>query len=60
VLDYFRLSADHRLLFGGGDSYSGKTPGNLVAHIRKRMLGVLPQLSDLAIDYAGAASSTSP
>lgn len=52
VLDYFRLSADGRLLFGGGDSYSGKVPGNLVARIRKRMLGVFPQLSDLVIDYA--------
>jgi gamma-glutamylputrescine oxidase len=52
VLDYFRLSADNRLLFGGGDSYSGTTPGNLIARIRKRMLNAFPQLSDLAIEYA--------
>lgn len=52
VLDYFRLSADGRLLFGGGDSYSGNVPSNLVARIRKRMLRVFPQLSDLAIEYA--------
>lgn len=52
ALDYFRLGADTRLLFGGGDSYSGTTPNDLVARIRRRMLGVFPQLSDLAIEYA--------
>jgi gamma-glutamylputrescine oxidase len=52
VLDYFRLSADHRMLFGGGESYSGVTPGNLVARMRKRMLDIFPQLSDLAVPYA--------
>ena len=52
VLDYFRLSADNRLLFGGGDSYSGTTPGNLIERIRKRMLNVFPELSDLAVEYA--------
>lgn len=52
VLDYFRLSADHRLLFGAGDSYSGNTPRNLVERMRGHMLDVFPQLSDLGIDYA--------
>lgn len=52
ALDYFRIGADTRLLFGGGDSYTGTTPANLVDRIRKRMLGVFPQLSDLAIEYA--------
>jgi gamma-glutamylputrescine oxidase len=52
ALDYFRLGADTRLLFGGGDSYSGTTPDNLVNRIRKRMLGVFPQLSDLEIEYS--------
>ncbi|MDB5943750.1 MAG: dependent oxidoreductase [Ramlibacter sp.] len=52
VLDYFRLSADHRLLFGAGDSYSGRTPRNLVERIRKSMLAVFPQLADLAIPHA--------
>lgn len=52
VLDYFRLSADHRLLFGAGDSYSGSTPRNLVERIRHRMLDVFPQLHDLSIEYA--------
>jgi len=52
VLNYFRLSADHRLLFGAGDSYSATTPRNLVERIRKRMLGVFPQLADLSIPHA--------
>ena len=52
ALDYFRLSADTRLLFGGGDTYSAATPDNLIDRIRKRMLGVFPQLSDLEIQYS--------
>jgi gamma-glutamylputrescine oxidase len=52
VLDYFRLSADNRLLFGAGDSYSGKTPANLVERIRRRMVAVFPQLNDVGIDFA--------
>ena len=52
VLDYFRLSADHRLLFGAGESYSGKTPRNLIAGMRKRMLQVFPQLADLSVPHA--------
>jgi gamma-glutamylputrescine oxidase len=52
VLDYFRLSADHRLLFGGADSYSGAAPRDLIARIRTSMLGVFPQLADLGIRHA--------
>jgi gamma-glutamylputrescine oxidase len=52
VLDYFRLTADHRLLFGGADSYSGSAPRNLIARIRSSMLGVFPQLADLGIPHA--------
>lgn len=52
ILDYFRLTADHRLLFGGGESYSTATPRNLAARIRQRMLGVFPQLADLSVTHA--------
>lgn len=52
ILDYFRLSAEDRLLFGGGDSYSGVTPRNLIARIRRSMLQVFPELDDLRIEYA--------
>jgi gamma-glutamylputrescine oxidase len=52
VLDYFRVSADHRLLFGSGESYSARAPRNLVPRIRDHMLGVFPQLADLAITHS--------
>jgi gamma-glutamylputrescine oxidase len=52
ILDYFRLSADDRLLFGGGDSYTGTTPRNLIAHIRRNMTTVFPQLGDLRVEHA--------
>jgi gamma-glutamylputrescine oxidase len=52
ILDYFRLTADHRLLFGGGDSFTGTTPRNLIAHIRRGMLEVFPQLEDLDVEHA--------
>lgn len=52
VLDYFRRSADYRLLFGGRVSYSGLDPFNTAHATRKRMLNVFPQLADVRIDYA--------
>jgi len=52
VLDYFRRSADHRLLFGGRVSYSGLDAFNTKHATRKRMLNVFPQLADVAIEYA--------
>lgn len=51
VLDYFRVTADHRLLFGGGESYSTATPRNLAGLMRQRMLAVFPQLADLQVPY---------
>ncbi|MHB1291860.1 MAG: NAD(P)/FAD-dependent oxidoreductase [Sulfuricella sp.] len=51
VLDYFRVTADNRLLFGGGESYSTVTPLNLVGRMRQRMLAVFPQLADLPVPY---------
>jgi gamma-glutamylputrescine oxidase len=52
VLDYFRRSADHRLLFGGRVSYSGLDAFDTKSATRKRMLKVFPQLADVRIDYA--------
>ena len=52
VLDYYRLSADHRLLFGGRVSYSGLDPLGTERATRLRMLKVFPQLQDARIDYA--------
>ncbi|MGH6932458.1 MAG: NAD(P)/FAD-dependent oxidoreductase, partial [Dongiaceae bacterium] len=51
VLDYFRLSADHRLLFGGRVSYTTLPPANLAAAMRRSMLAIYPQLSDVEFEY---------
>lgn len=62
VIDYYRLSADHRLLFGGGENYSGRLPRDLAGFVRKPMLRVFPQLKDVRIDYAwsGTLAITMP
>ena len=52
VLDYYRLSADHRMLFGGRVSYSTVPPLHLAKSMKARMLKVFPQLSDVSIEYA--------
>lgn len=52
VLDYFRRSADHRLLFGGRVNYSGLRSFDAPAATRARMLRVFPQLQDVRIDYS--------
>ena len=52
ILDYFRLSADNRLLFGGGTVYGGTDPKNIEAKLRTNMNKVFPALRDKRIDYA--------
>ncbi len=52
VVNYFRMSADGRLLFGGGESYSFKFPNDIPALVRPRMLAVFPQLAKAKIEYA--------
>lgn len=52
VLDYFRRSADHRLLFGGRVSYSGLDPFNTASATRARMVRVFPQLQDVRIEHS--------
>ena len=59
VLDYFRRSADHRLLFGGRVSYSGVDPFDSARVLRKRIARVFPQLATRASNTPGAATSTS-
>lgn len=51
AVDYFRMSADKRLLFGGVASYTGVHPKNIVKKMRPKMLKVFPQLKDVKIDY---------
>ncbi len=52
VIDYYRLSADKRLLFGGGENYSRSFPNDIASFVRKYMLRVYPQLEKTRIDYA--------
>lgn len=51
VLDYFRFSADHRLLFGGRVSYTTRTPDRLEQLMAARMRQVFPQLGDTPIEH---------
>jgi len=52
VVNYFRLSADNRLLFGGGESYGYRFPKDIEALVRKHMAQVFPQMADVKVDYA--------
>ncbi len=54
ILDYYRLSADKRMLFGGRFNYSGKIPNDdkIKIEIKKRMVSVFPELSEARVDYA--------
>jgi len=52
ILDYYRLSEDRRLLFGGGTVYSGTDPKNIEGKLRSNMDKVFPQLKGIKVDYA--------
>ncbi|QYJ94744.1 NAD(P)/FAD-dependent oxidoreductase [Shewanella spartinae] len=51
LLDYFRLSGDKRLIYGGGVVYGARDPANIEAIIRPKMLATFPQLKDVKIDF---------
>ncbi|MCF8482467.1 MAG: FAD-binding oxidoreductase [Rhodospirillum sp.] len=51
VLNYYRRSADHRLLFGGGVSYTRLDPMSIKASLRKVMLRYFPQLADVTVTH---------
>ena len=52
VLNYFRLSADKRLIFGGGEKYVQRPPASIADFVRKHMAQVFPSLSDTIIQYS--------
>ena len=52
VVNYFRLSHDKRLLFGGGETYGYRFPSDIETLVRKPMSVVFPHLKDVKIDYA--------
>jgi glycine/D-amino acid oxidase-like deaminating enzyme len=51
VVDYYRLSSDKRLLYGGACNYSGRDPSSIKSYILPRMLKIYPQLKDVRIDF---------
>lgn len=51
VVDYYRLSADKRLLYGGACNYSGRDPSSIKSYILPRMLEIYPQLKNVRIDF---------
>ena len=52
VVNYFRMSDDHRLLFGGGENYRPGFPKDIAKFVRPYMLNLFPQLKDAGVDYA--------
>ena len=52
LLDYYRLSADRRLIYGGGVVYGARDPADIEAIIRPKLLKTFPQLAKVKIDYA--------
>jgi len=51
VINYWKLSADNRLIFGGGENYRRGFPRDIKSFVQKYMLEVYPQLSNTQIDY---------
>ncbi|PKB19396.1 gamma-glutamylputrescine oxidase [Novosphingobium kunmingense] len=52
VLNYYRLSADNRLIFGGGEKYSPRPPADVAGFVRPHLERVFPQLAGVHIDHA--------
>lgn len=51
VVNFWKLSGDGRMLFGGGENYTRRFPSDIRSFVRKRMLPIYPQLADARIDY---------
>ena len=51
VVNYFRMSDDHRLLFGGGENYRAGFPRDIKNFVRPHMLKLFPQLKDVGINF---------
>ena len=51
VVNYWRLSQDKRMLFGGRETYRYRFPGDIKNFVRRSMLDLYPQLTDVRVDY---------
>lgn len=52
VLNYYRLSADRRMIFGGGEKYTSRPPRDIAAFVRRHMVALFPELANVPVDYA--------
>ena len=52
VLNYYHLSHDNRLIFGGGESYGARFPKDIFAKVRKPLREIFPQLADVPLTHA--------
>lgn len=52
VVNYFRMSADDRLIFGGGERYTPDPPADIPGFVRPYIARVFPELANVRIDYA--------
>ena len=51
VINYWKLSEDGRMIFGGGENYSSRFPRDIKAFVRPHMLNIYPELSEIEIEY---------
>ena len=51
VINYWKLSEDRRLIFGGGETYSDKFPESITDFVRPKLLAIYPELKDARLDY---------
>ena len=52
VLNYYHLSSDNRLIFGGGESYGTKFPQDIFTKVRRPLTEIFPQLRDIDLTHA--------
>jgi gamma-glutamylputrescine oxidase len=52
VINYFRMGADRRMVFGGGENYRRDFPRDIAAFVRPYLLKIYPQLASVPIEYA--------
>lgn len=51
VVNYFRMTHDNRLLFGGGENYGYRFPSDIKSFVRKPMLEIFPQMTDIPLEH---------
>ncbi len=52
VLNYYRLSHDNRLIFGGGESYGKRFPDDMFSKVRKHLIDIFPHMAHVELTHA--------